>query len=150
MRKLSVWVMIVIIIATLIQSACSAANAGSSSAAKPEPPSVSEKVDGSEFNRVTLTEKAAQRVQVKTSKVRTETVSGAKKLVVPYASLIYGLHGETWVYTSPAPLTFQRATVTVEYIEGENAFLTEGPAEGTEVADVAVAELYGADTGVGK
>ena len=150
MRKLSVWVMIGIIIATLIQSACSATAGESASAAKAEPPSITEKVEGSEFNRVILSEKAAARVQVKTSKIRSETVAGAKKLVVPYASLIYGLHGETWVYTSPAPLTFQRATVMVDYIEGDNAYLLEGPAEGTDVADVAVPELYGADTGVGK
>lgn len=148
MRYASKFIMLIVIIAALLQGACAAADDGA--ATKPEPPSKTEKVDGSDFNRVILTEKAAARVQVKTSKVREEEVAGAKKLVVPYASLIYGLHGETWVYTSPAPLTFQRAVVAVDYIEGENAYLKEGPAVGTEVADVAVAELYGADTGVGK
>lgn len=147
MRYTTQWGMIILILASLIQSACSAA---STPAVASEKPSITEKVDGSEFNRVILTERAAQRIEVRTSKVREEQVKGAKKLVVPYASIIYGLHGETWVYVSPAPLTFQRVPIIVDYIEGDNAYLNEGPAVGTDVADVAVAELYGADTGVGK
>ena len=84
-----------------------------------------------------LTEKAAQRLELETGKVREEQVAWQTRLVVPYSSLIYGLHGETWVYTSPKPLTFDRAVVTVDYIEGDNVFLVEGPAVGTEVATVA-------------
>ena len=52
--------------------------------------------------------------------------------------------------TSPQPLSFHRALVTVDYIEGNDVFLLEGPAVGTEIATVAVAELYGVDTGVKK
>lgn len=148
MRFASIWLTVVMLIALLVQSGCSSADKADGT--KPEPPSKVEKVDGSEFNRVILTEKAAERVQVRTSKVREENVSGGKKLVVPYASLIYGLHGETWVYVSPSPLTYQRAVVEVDFIEGENVYLKAGPSVGTDVADVAVAELYGADTGVGK
>lgn len=148
MRFKSVWAVIALLVTALLLNACSSAE--TASVAKPEPPSKIEKVDGSEFNRVILTEQGAQKVQVRTSKVREETISGAQKLVVPYASLIYGLHGETWVYVSPAPLTFQRAVVDVDYIDGDNAYLKTGPEVGTDVADIAVAELYGADTGVGK
>jgi len=76
--------------------------------------------------------------------------SGAQAKVVPYAAVIYGLNGETWVYVSPEPLVFHREPVTVAYIDGDNAVLSEGPAVGTQVVTVGVAELYGADTGVGK
>jgi hypothetical protein len=70
--------------------------------------------------------------------------------VVPYSAVIYGLHGETWAYINPEPLTFIRHTIIIDYIEGGQAFLLDGPPAGTKVVTVGVAELYGADTGVGK
>ncbi len=70
--------------------------------------------------------------------------------MVPYAAIIYGLNGETWIYVNPEPLTFVREPVTINYIDGDLAVLEEGPPVGTSVATVAVAELYGTDTGVGK
>ncbi len=76
--------------------------------------------------------------------------NGAQHKAVPYAALIYGLHGETWVYTRPEPLVFIRHPVTVDYIDGDQAILSEGPPAGTEVVTVAGAELYGAETGVSK
>lgn len=69
--------------------------------------------------------------------------------VVPYAAVIYGVHGETWVYTNPEPLVYVRAPVTVEYIEGDLAVLLEGPPVGTAVVTAGGAELFGAESGVG-
>lgn len=86
------------------------------------------------------------------SRVRVELVlagSGMQRTVIPYSSLIYDLHGDTWIYTSPAPLTFVRERVTVDYIDGDNAILAEGPGAGTEIVSVGVAELYGTEFGVG-
>lgn len=76
--------------------------------------------------------------------------SGTRRMVVPYSAVIYDLQGATWVYVSPEPLVFVREPVTIDYIQGDLAVLSEGPDIGTEVATVGVAELYGADTGVGK
>jgi hypothetical protein len=76
--------------------------------------------------------------------------SGTLQKVIPYAAVIYDLTGDTWVYTSPEPLTFVRQPISVDYIEGDMAVLVDGPDAGTLVATVGVAELYGADTGVGK
>ena len=72
------------------------------------------------------------------------------QLVVPVASLLYGLNGETWIYISPEALQFLRVPVVVDYIIGDMVVLVDGPAAGTKVAVVGVAELHGADTGVGK
>lgn len=77
-------------------------------------------------------------------------VNGAPRKVVPYAAVIYGLHGETWVYTSPEPLTFVRQPIVVDYIEADLAVLVDGPPAGTLVVTVGVAELYGVDAGVGQ
>jgi hypothetical protein len=76
--------------------------------------------------------------------------SGAQQTVIPYSAVIYDLQGQTWIYTSPEPLTFVRQSITVDYIEGDIAVLSEGPPAGTAVVTVGVAELYGLDTGVGK
>lgn len=72
------------------------------------------------------------------------------KLVVPFASLIYDLNGETWIYISPEPLQFLREQVVVDYIKDNLVVLKEGPPAGTKVVTVGVAELHGSDTGVGK
>ena len=75
--------------------------------------------------------------------------SGTQQKVVPYASVIYDLHGETWVYKTGEPLTFVRHPITVDYIDGDMAVLSEGPPVGTEIVTVGVIELWGAETGVG-
>ena len=72
------------------------------------------------------------------------------QLVVPVASLIYGLNGETWIYISPESLQFLRVPVVVDYIKDDLVVLKEGPSAGTKVVVVGVPELHGADTGVGK
>jgi hypothetical protein len=84
--------------------------------------------------------------------VRVETPlagSGTLRKVVPHSSLIYGAHGETWVYTSPEPLTYIRHPVSVDYIEDDLAVLSDGPPAGTEVVSVGVAELFGTEFEVG-
>jgi hypothetical protein len=75
--------------------------------------------------------------------------NGATHMIVPYAAVIYDVQGELWVYTSPAPLTFVRHPIQVEYIEGDQAILLEGPAIGTPVVTVGAAELFGLEFGIG-
>lgn len=74
---------------------------------------------------------------------------GGRKKVIPYASVLYGLNGETWLYTSPEPLNFVRHLIVIDYIDGDLAILMEGPEVGTEVVTVGVVELFGAESGVG-
>ncbi len=70
--------------------------------------------------------------------------------VVPYAAVLYGVNGETWVYSSPEPLVFVRQPILIDYIEGDMAILSEGPEAGTAVVTVGAAELFGTETGVSK
>ena len=72
------------------------------------------------------------------------------RLFVPTAALLYGLNGETWIYINTEDLQFLRVPVVVDYILDDMVVLLEGPPAGTKVAVVGVAELHGADTGVGK
>jgi multidrug efflux pump subunit AcrA (membrane-fusion protein) len=149
MKHLNRWlVVILLILAALHLAACSQTQAADAPS-KIEPAQV-EQIEGTELNRLTLTEKAAQRLDIQMAPVREEQVDGAQRLVVPYSAVIYDLEGATWIYISPEPLTYLREPVTVDHIEGDMAVLVDGPATGTEVVTVGVAELYGTDTGIGK
>jgi hypothetical protein len=71
------------------------------------------------------------------------------RTVVPYAAVLYDSHGDTWVYTSPEALVFIRHKVKIEYIEGDRAVLSEGPAVGMNVVTIGAAELLGTEFEVG-
>ena len=116
-----------------------------------EAPAEVKQVEGTDLHTVILTEKAMQRIDLKTDQVRMQQTSRSPspQKVVPYSSLIYDPEGETWVYTSPQPRTFLRHKVEVDYIQGDMAVLQDGPPVGTTVASVGVAELYGTEFKVG-
>ena len=105
-------------------------------------PATLEEIEGSELKRIILTEKAAERIGV-----QTVAVGGNE---VPYAAVIYDIEGNTWIYTSPEPLTFIRAQIEIDHIEGDTAILSESLATDLNVATVGVAELWGTETGVSK
>jgi hypothetical protein len=133
----------------LLLAACGGAT---EETAKVEPALV-EEIEGSEFNSVTLTEQAAGRLGIQSEPIREEDVDGTMMMVMPYSAVLYGLNGETWAYVrNPGAdsRVFSREPVTVERIEGGIAILSAGPPVGTEVVTVGAAELFGADTGVGK
>lgn len=99
---------------------------------------------GEGLNRLTLTDKAVERLGVTTVKVTKGTGSA---LVIPYGSLVYDATGKTWVYTSPESRTYIRAAVTVDRITGNDVLLRSGPPAGTDVVTVGAAELFGAEFG---
>jgi hypothetical protein len=144
--KVRDWLLLGLIVAIVPLSACSEHD---SHATHAEHPAQVEAIDGSELSRVTLTEKAIERIALETTAVRDERLGGTQHKVVPYSSLIYDPQGRTWVYTSPKARTFVRAQVDVYRIEGDRVFLRDGPPVGTVVASVGVAELYGSESGVG-
>ena len=122
-------------------SACS----DSETAHKKVEPAKVEAVAGSAAKKITLTNDAVTRIALETV---TYTASGTK--AVPYASIVYDTKGATFVYINTEPLVFVRQTVKVDRIDSDRALLVEGPADGAKVVVVGVAELYGAETGVGK
>jgi hypothetical protein len=131
--------------AALLPAATSRAASPAEAAPHVKPARV-EPIAGTNLRRVTLTDRAAQRLDVKTADVR-EDPSGAR--VVPYSSIVYDNAGVPWIYTSPEPLVFVRRRVEVARIDGEDAHLKDGPPAGTRVAVIGVAQLYGAEKGIG-
>lgn len=137
------WLLVVVIAAAVPLAACGQEAAQ----AEHEPPAVLEPAsDDGELSRIRLTQRAAERLAIETAPVSSY---GAGLTSVPYGAVFYGAHGETWLYANPEPLVFVREHIVVVDIDGEVAVLSEGPAIGTSVATVAVAELYGTETGIG-
>ena len=116
---------------------------GEESEAKPV---VLDPIVGTDLNRLTLTEKAAERLGLETAQVRAEQVDGTEQLVVPYAALLYDPSGVTWVYVNVEPLVFVRQEIIVDSIQGDDVILSEGPEAGTNVVTLGATELYGSES----
>jgi len=141
MKRINYLVIMAVLFAGFLLSACGGGQipvTGDNKVA----PSKLEAIEGSELSRVILTEKAAERIGV-------ETVA-AKGPVVPYSAVIYDTEGNTWVYTNPAPLTYVRVPIVVDYIEGDRAFLSQALESDAPIVTVGVIEIYGSETGVSK
>jgi hypothetical protein len=132
---------------TMLLSACASGTSSTSSATKPVKV---EKVDGSPVSRIILTDQGAKRLDLRTEEIRDIQEGGAARRAMPYAAIVYDLKGAAWAYTATEPLTYVRQGVTVDTIKGNVAYLKDGPPPGTQVVTVGVAELYGAEFGVGK
>jgi hypothetical protein len=116
-------------------------------------PAKVEPVEGTGLSKVTLSQRAGERLGIGTAQVGEVQVpavkGGGTRKVIPYAALLYDENGGTWTFTSPEDLTFLRRKVKVDYIEGTRVFLLDGPPAGTTVVTVGAAELLGAELGVG-
>ena len=148
MRHRHYWMFVATIAAGLGLAGCSTASVDVPAVAN-EPPSHVEPIEGSELSRVILSEMAAQRLDIQTTEVTSEERDGAPRKVIPYGAVLYDQNGAAWTYTNPEPLTFVRHPITVEMIDGDRAWLAEGPPDGTAVVSVGAAELYGTEYEVG-
>ncbi len=81
---------------------------------------------------------------------RTVLTVEAESLVVPWAAVLYDIHGTTWVYEKTAKTVFRRRRVLVRYTTDDLAVLAAGPKVGTEVVVDGAAELFGTEFGTGK
>ena len=138
MKHINRWLVIMLVLVTLGLSACGP----KSTTAEKISPSKLEPIEGTDLSRVILTEKAAERLGI-------ETVLASGNSV-PYAAVIYDIEGNTWIYTNPAPLTYVREPIVIDFIEGDQAVLSEGLGSEMNIVTVGVSELYGTETGVSK
>ncbi len=124
-------------------SGCQSAASGVEAAASVPPAWVEEAVDGGP-PRLTLSEEAVGRLDVRTAPVQ----DGDGARTFPYAALVYDADGSTWVFVEVEPRVYQRAPVTVTAIEGDLCTISDGPPAGTPVVVVAAAELVGVEAGI--
>jgi hypothetical protein len=126
----------------VVLAACSDASAES------EPDHGAAKVEaiaGSALRRVTISKEAAERIDLKTEKVK---ASGAD-IEIPYGAVLYDPDGHTWAFMNVNGLTFERKAISVRRITDDSAFLTAGPPIGASVVTLGASQLYGAEIGVG-
>jgi hypothetical protein len=136
------WMAGLLLISGLLLSACASAEEEGEPV---EHAAVVEPIEGTELALLTLTPEAVERLDIQTSTSRDVAGSGTE---IPYAAVFYTATGDTWTYTNPEPLTFVRAPITIDHIDGGRAFLSDGPPAGTAVVTQGLAELYGTETGV--
>jgi hypothetical protein len=89
---------------------------------------------------------AVERLDIQSTLVR--KAARGSQLVIPYAAVVYGPSGDTWTYTRPESLIFERADILIDRIDGQRAFLSEGPRPGTQVVTQGAPELLGVEIGI--
>jgi hypothetical protein len=141
---------VVAILASLAVAACGRSAAFDNEASSDEGPSKVEPVKGTDYARVTLSAKAAQRIGLRTEPVRRRPVGagGASRAVIPYAAVMYDAQGRAFAYTTVRPLVFVRRPIRISRVDGRVAILSKGPPAGTRVVTVGGAELLGVEYGV--
>ena len=83
------------------------------------------------------------------SAVTAAPVTGAAgDLTMPYAAVVYDADGGTWTFVELDPGVYQRAEITIDSIDGDDAQLSSGPEPGTDVVVVGAAELVGVEAGI--
>lgn len=140
------WLVAALIAVPLLLMGCGGGSSGAAAEEECTGPACVALIEGTELSTVTLTEKAAERLAIETAAVE----KNGAGMVIPYSAVLYSPTGETWAYVSPKSLTFVRHAIVVDRIEGDKAYLSEGPTAGAKVATVGVAELYGAESGLGQ
>ncbi len=78
------------------------------------------------------------------------TSAAEDSLIVPSASILYDVYGNTWVYAVTGKRQYTRSRVALRFVEGNEAILAAGPKVGTSVVVDGAAELFGTEFGAGK
>jgi Cu/Ag efflux pump CusA len=111
----------------------------------PQPAQLIDVPGSPNLHKVVLTARAASQIAVQTQPVR-----AGPGAVVPVTAVIYDPQGESWTYTVPAERTYLRVPITVDHVDGDNAYLSAGPPIGTAVVTQGAPELLGVEYGVGE
>ena len=133
---------------TLGASGCS--EAGASNEENPETAvTVEAGADEDQPARLTVSERAEQRLGLRTEPVRplTGQANGATE-VIAYSAVVYDADGKSWTYSAPSPRTYIRVPIVISSIAGQTVQLKSGPPVGTQVVVVGAPELVGAEAGI--
>ena len=135
---------VIALVAASALAGCNTATPSAETAEGDEPAHV-EHVEGSELALVSLTQRAAERLGIRTAPVE----ESGGKLLVPYGSVYWDAEGGAWAYVEEEPLHYMRHPLSIESIDGDTAVLTDGPPAGSTVVSVGTVELIGTEFEVG-
>ena len=114
-----------------------------------------EDTPGTEAKTLVFTDEAKAHLDIQTEPVREieasrEGAAVGPRVAIPHSAVIYDAEGGTWVYVSPAPDTFIRKHVVIDFMNADHIFLSSGVTANDTVVTVGVPELQGAEFGVGE
>jgi predicted component of type VI protein secretion system len=101
--------------------------------------------------KVTLTERAVERLGLQTAAVRRAEASrsgSAQATVIPFTALLFDKFGKAATYVVVGPRTYTRTPVVVDRYDADLAVLASGPPVGASVVTAGSAELSGAEAGL--
>jgi hypothetical protein len=100
--------------------------------------------------KLTLTERAVERLGVRTAQVRKATLKagGASGIAIPLAALLFDKSGKPVTYLVVGQRVYARSAVVLDHYEGDLAVLASGPPVGASVVTDGSAELFGAEAGL--
>lgn len=110
-------------------------------------PAKIDKIEGSAVSKVTLTADAEKRLGIETI---VPELGDSNRALVPLSALLYDTKGAAWLFACSSEHVYQR--VRVEVLDTlENQVRVSGALpRGVAIVTQGVAELYGAEFGVGK
>jgi len=68
-------------------------------------------------------------------------------LALPWSAVVFDIYGGSWVYIQKSNHVFERKRVFLDHVDGKQAIISEGPAEGAKVVVNGALELFGVETG---
>ena len=131
---------------TLGASGCS--EAGASNESNPETAVKVESAGEDQPARLTVSERAEERLGLRTEPVRAVTGQPGVTEVISYSAVVYDADGASWAFSSPSLRTYVRVPIEISSITGKTVQLKSGPPVGTQVVVVGVPELVGAEAGI--
>jgi hypothetical protein len=132
---------------TVGASGCS--EAGASNATNSETAVTVESAGEDQPARLTVSERAEQRLGIRTEPVRpiSGQANGATE-IISYSAVVYDADGKSWAFSAPSPRTYIRVPIVINSITGKTVQLKSGPPVGTQVVVVGAPELVGAEAGI--
>ena len=139
----------VTVLAAITVGASGCSEAGASNEESPDTAVTVEENGEDQPARLTVSERAEQRLGLRTEPVRplTGQANGATE-VIAYSAVVYDADGASWAFSSPSPRTYVRVPIEISSITGKTVQLKSGPPVGTQVVVVGVPELVGAEAGI--
>ena len=140
----------VTVLAAITVGASGCSEAGASNEENPETAvTVEAGADEDQPARLTVSERAEQRLGLRTEPVRplTGQANGATE-VISYSAVVYDADGQSWAFSAPSPRTYIRVPIVISSITGQTVQLKSGPPVGTQVVVVGAPELVGAEAGI--
>jgi len=132
-------------LAVITSGASGCSEAGASNEENSETAVTVEEAGEDQPARLTVSERAEQRLGLRTEPVRAATGQPGVTELIPYTAVVYDSDGESWAFSAPSPRTYVRVPIAIASITGKTVLLKSGPPVGTQVVVVGVPELVGAE-----